>query len=713
MKKPELLVPAGDMDCLYQAIHNGADAVYLGCKNYGARKYASNFTNEEIIDAIKFCHLYGVKIYVTMNTLVKNSEVDDFLKQVEFLHKNGVDAIIVQDFGMICLIREMFPNLEIHASTQANISFSEVCKLYYDLGVKRVVLARELSLDEIKSIDIPIEKEVFIHGALCISYSGRCLMSSMLGNRSGNRGECVGSCRMPFTLIENNKEIIKNKYLLSTKELNTTTKINDLINSNIDSFKIEGRMKSPIYVGFITRLYRFLIDGVELDLDSENNKLKTIYNREFTLGRLFNTNDIALMNKEYSNHIGLPIGKVIEIKKDKIKIKLNPGEVINQNDGIRFLNSKEGFIVNYLYDSKMNLISSSNNTCYVKNIGNIKEGDIVTKTLDYNLNKSFEKINERKIDISINVEAFLGKELLVIFSDGNNIIKREGPIIEKSIKSPITEESIIKHLSKLGNTPFNCSNFNIKMDNNIFIPVSVLNDIRRYLVDELIIIRQSNNTNYIKNEIKFKKNNNSVNNCLISCLVRTEEQLKTVIDLGIKRIYVIDYELYNKYNNKDIYYVNENNLSNNTNCIDTSYLLNEVAGYSLNVTNIYTAYYLKRFGYNIINLSVELTEDEIADFINRYMSVFGFSNFEVLSYGYIENMIIKGNILDISKDLFTYKLKDYKNRLFPVYYDGYKTHILNSEVRHFNNMKNNLYTKRLDFYDEDSNKIRIIVKDYQ
>ena len=280
MLKHELLVPAGNMDCLRQAVFNGCDAVYLACKNFGARKFANNFTNEEIIDAIRFCHLYGVRIYVTMNTLVKNHEVDAFLEQASFLHQHGVDALIVQDFGMICLLREMFPNLEIHASTQANISSKEVCKLYYDLGVKRVVFARELSIDEIDSIDVPIEKEAFIHGALCISYSGCCLMSSMLGGRSGNRGECAGVCRMPFSLLKDGKVIQENAYLLSTKELNTSSHIQRLLDSSIYSFKIEGRMKSSFYVGFITRLYRRLMDQEEFSLEEEIDSLKTIFNRE-------------------------------------------------------------------------------------------------------------------------------------------------------------------------------------------------------------------------------------------------------------------------------------------------------------------------------------------------------------------------------------------------------------------------------------------------
>lgn len=186
--KPELLAPAGDMESLYQAIHNGADAVYVGFKQFGARHYAKNFSKEEIKEAIGLCHLYGVRLYATMNTLIKDDEVADFLEVIEFLHKEGIDAVIMQDFGMICLVLEMFPNLEVHASTQANNSSIETIQLFSKLGVKRVVLSRELSLKEINKIPVDIEKEVFIHGALCISYSGNCYMSSMLGNRSGNRG---------------------------------------------------------------------------------------------------------------------------------------------------------------------------------------------------------------------------------------------------------------------------------------------------------------------------------------------------------------------------------------------------------------------------------------------------------------------------------------------------------------------------------------------
>ena len=714
MQKHELLLPAGNMECLRQAVSNGCDAVYLACKSFGARKFAKNFDNEEIIEAIKYCHLYGVKIYVTMNTLVKNNEVDSFIDQVRFLHENGVDALIVQDFGMICYLREKFPNLEIHASTQANVSSKEICKLYYDLGVKRVVFARELSIDEIDSIDVPIEKEAFIHGALCISYSGCCLMSSMLGGRSGNRGECAGCCRLPFTLLKDNKKITDNKYLLSTKELNTSLKIDRLLKSSIYSFKIEGRMKSPLYVGFLTRLYRRLIDGDNINLGEELDKLKTIFNREFTFGRMFLENDKDLMNTTSPNHVGLEIGKVLEVNKDKIKIKLLNNHKIHQYDAIRFLNSNKGFIINYLYDKNMKLVNSSDDIFYVDNKVDLKDIDSVSKTQDYLLEKEFESIVEKKINVSFSVKAICDSKLEVEISDGDNNVIEYGNVIEKSINAPITEENIIKQFNKLGDTPFICNSFNIDMDNNIFISLKELNEIRRVLCNKLINIRENKKVEFIEKDVLFEKNNNIDSNINRTCVVYNEDQLNTCINL-FDRVYVVDKELYDKYkDNSNIYYyvprcvfdIN-NNLKGKNLVSDYNYYDNCIGNYTLNVTNIYTAYYLNKIGISSICLSVELNEDEINSFVDLYKEKFGNNKFEVLIYGKVENMIIKGNILDIDKSMNTYELEDFKQRRFPVFYDGVNTHILNYETKNIRRINNCIL--RYDFYNEDSSKIKKIV----
>ena len=712
MTKHELLVPAGNMDCLKQAVYNGCDAVYLACKSFGARKFANNFTNDEIVEAIKFCHLYGVKVYVTMNTLVKNNEVESFIDQARFLHKNGVDALIVQDFGMICLLREKFPNLEIHASTQANISSKDVCKLYYDLGVKRVVFSRELSIEEIDSIDVPIEKEAFIHGALCISYSGCCLMSSMLGGRSGNRGECAGCCRLPYTLKKDDKVISKDKYLLSTKELNTSSKIDRLLDSSIYSFKIEGRMKSPLYVGFITNFYRHLIDKKEFDFSEETNKLKTIFNREFTVGRMFNEEDNNFMNIESPNHKGLNIGEVIDITKDRIKIKLN--SILNQYDAIRFVGEDKGFIVNYLYDEKDNLISSSDGICLVDNKVDLKNKCIVSKTQDYKLEEEYSRLeNKRKVNISIKVKALVGKELFIEFNDNVNTISVNGNVVQKARNALVSIDDIKRQLSKLGNTPFTCNDFDIEIDDNIFIPIGELNEIRRKLSDGLIEKRQLIETEIIEKNVIFEKDdrNISYDKCFV---VRNKSQLEKCLKYNSK-IYVVDKSLYEEYkDNSNIYYYVpretfdiQNSLVERNLVSDYSVYIGDVIGnYTLNVFNIYTAYYLRKIGINRVCLSVELSEDELLEFINLYNEKFGKSNFDILVYGRVENMIIKGNILNIESGYNNYSLVDFKDRKFPVYYDGVNTHILNYEDKKIDTDKfTGLCNFRYDFYNEDIDNV--------
>ena len=218
MKRPELLSPVGNKECLIAAIHAGCDAVYLGGHVFGARSYAGNFSNEELIEAIKYAHLYGVKVYVTVNTIIYEEETESFIEFVDFLHRNNVDAIIIQDIGMIDYLRKVYPNLEIHASTQMNIHNVEGAKLLEELGLKRVVLARETDIDTVKKIkeNTNIEIELFVQGALCFSYSGQCLMSSLIGGRSGNRGTCTQCCRMPYDLISNNCEHFSNRCAFGT-----------------------------------------------------------------------------------------------------------------------------------------------------------------------------------------------------------------------------------------------------------------------------------------------------------------------------------------------------------------------------------------------------------------------------------------------------------------------------------------------------------------
>ena len=710
----ELLVPAGNMECLIQAIHNGADAIYAGCKDFGARKFANNFTNEEIVTATKLCHLYGVKIYITMNTLIKDREVNDFLKQIEFLHKTGIDAVLIQDFGMLCLIREMFPNLEVHASTQANVSLKETVELYHKLGVKRIVFPREMTIEEIESINVPIEKEIFIHGALCVSYSGCCLMSSMIGGRSGNRGECSGSCRLKYSLLNNNKIIKKDKYLLSCKELNTSRNFNRLINSNITSFKIEGRMKSPEYVGFITNYYRKLLDKKDIDLDAEEDKLKTIYNREFTSGHLFDTSSDLLLNIDNPNHIGLRIGKVIKVTNKKIYIKLDKGREINQFDAIRFLTSKTGFIINYLYDKKDNLINYSNDMFVVDKKVDACVDEIVTKTLDNKLIENLKRIELKKIDIDLKlIINKQGKLELQVNDIDNNHITIEGNIVEEAKSMPITKERIYAQLIKLGNTPFKARKVTIDIGNNKFIAIGELNRLRQSACELLVKEREKTKIDYKKCNVNFSIKKEDIKR-EISISVINEEQLKSCLKYNIDRIYIKNKELYEKYKDLDnVYYIhrrNDLNLSKNlykknviSECIENNSNRYIIGNYGINVFNSYTLYYLKKIGFNNVCISVELTKDDILELIDTYKKKFKVSpKLEVLIYGRVENMIIKGNILDIEKDSINYQLLDIHNYKFPVYYDGLNTIIYNYTNHRFEDIFSTFecVDLRLDFYDE-------------
>lgn len=715
--KKELLSPAGDMESLLEAIHNGADAVYLAMKTFGARKFAKNFSKEEIIEAIKLCHLYGVRIYVTMNTLVKESEVEDFLEQVKYLHINGVDAIIMQDFGMISLVRKMYPNLEIHASTQANNSSLDTIKMFYEMGVKRVVVSRELTLEEIKQINFPIEIETFIHGALCICYSGNCLMSSMIGTRSGNRGECAGSCRLKYALKDNDKTS-PYEYLLSTKELNTSTKFSSLLNSNITSFKIEGRMKSAEYVGFITKFYRNIIDNKNINLKEETEKLKVLFNRKFTEGNLFKTDN--LMNTKSPNHIGIEIGKVLEVTNKYIKIKLT--KELNQEDGIRFNESNSGMIVNFLYDKNMKLTNSvkANDIAYIDNKVDLKRKDTIYKTIDKKLVDSLKKYDLKKIPVKYKVIAKCGSNLSIKISDGENEIIKEGSPVEKSKTSPITKERIEIQLKKLGNTPFITNNINIEMDNDIFISIGEINEIRRYLTNSLIDIRSNSKKDVIEEKVDFKnievqKESGMVAKCY------SKDQLLKCLSMGFIRIYVKDINLYEKYkNHKEVYYYVERNTFNISNNLVEKNLVSEylipkkdnlIGNYFLNIYNSYSAYYLLEKGFKNICLSVELDSNEQIEIIKALKDKFKIDiNPEILVYGRCENMIIKGNILNITNDKYRYSLLDLRKREFKVYFENNKTYILDSKTQSVN-IKSPSVIKRFDFYDEDDKTIEKIVNE--
>ena len=726
----ELLSPAGNSECLKMAVQNGADAIYLGGKLFGARAFADNFTKEELKEAVDYCHLYGVRIYITVNTIIYQNEVEDFTSYINYLYEIGVDALIMQDIGMISLVRKNFPDIEIHASTQMHNHNNENIKLLKELDVKRLVLDRELSLKEIEELPNTLEKEVFIHGALCNSYSGCCLFSSLNGGRSGNRGECVQSCRMPFKLIKNDKYIeTDNKYLLSTKELNTTNKIEDLVNSSITSFKIEGRMKSPSYVGFVTRIYRKLIDSVleknnYLITEEDIDILKILFNRVFTNGYLFND---KVMNTFSSNHQGLEIGKVLEVTPKKIKIKLN--KELYQEDGIRFKNNNLGMIANMIYNEKGLLINKafSNSIIYLDNKINLKDKDIVVKTSSTYLEKQILSTSLKKIKVSIEVIQ-KNNQLEVSYIDDKNNKVNTLIEVQKSINRPTSIEEIKEKLTKLGNTPFITKDITINIDDNIFVNMKSLNEVRRLLIDNLIKERTKikvNKTN-INTKIDFIEEKNY--NYEISVLARTRKQVKAALDSKIDRIYV-DSALYEEYKNMNNIYLRLPRVNKEYNYNAKNILVTELGGihkyndnkhnivsdYYLNIVNNHSIKYLIDHNVHRITLSPEIDCHNLDDLLK--------DKIELIIYGRLELMLTKScPIKEIGlcpcKKEDKYFLEDIHNNRYPILHENCLTHIMHH--KNINYLDNLNYYKsigirsyRLELFDEDYDKVIALINEIE
>lgn len=746
MIKKELLSPVGNWESLKEAIHNGCDAVYLGGKKFGARAFADNFNEEEITKAIKYCHLYDVKIYITVNTIIYDSELEECLNYIRFLHQNNVDAIIMQDLGLIKIVRETFPNLEIHASTQMHNHNKEQLRMLENLGIKRVVLARELTLEEIKNMDTSMEIEAFIHGALCISYSGQCLFSSLLMNRSGNRGSCAGICRLPFTLIKNESIISTDgNYLLSPKEFNTLDHFQKIMESNIDSLKIEGRMKSPFYVGFVTRLYRNLIDAyqekksIEVSIE-EMEKLKVLFNRGFTKGHLFGDKNEDLMNIKTPNHQGIPLGNVLEFTKDKIKIKLECD--LHQEDGIRFSNVDKGFIVNFLYNPEGCLISSAKKgeTILVDNKIDLKEKSSVLKTIDSLLIKELEKINDKKIPITCKIVAKIDEPFSIEFCDGENVVVEKGSLVEEATNMATTNEIIKEKVSSLGNSPFVLEKCKIIRDENIFIPMSELKMVRRKACEKLIQRREDKIPHpFIENKIRVKQTSilKITNKIHLNVLVRNEEQLQVCLENNVSNIYVTNPILYQKYKNKENVYLrlcrvkndfpelkNEKLLIGETGSLYKYGKENQVVSdYYLNVANASSFKLLEKLGARRITISIENTLEQIKEICE---SIDNKEKIEVFLYGKPEVMVMKHcplNMLVNNEKNCTichgkdqYFLKDRNGKLYRILSNPQENHLthlfhyknidLINSIKRLQNMGVENY--RIELLDETKEEVRSI-----
>lgn len=498
MSNIELLSPAGDFECLVSAVQNGANAVYFGLEKFNARVNNENFKEEELIKAIKYAKLRNVKTHLTLNILIKNNEFEEALKLVEFAYNAGIDAIIVQDLGLAKKIMELFPNLEVHASTQMTIYNLDGAKEIEKLGYSRCVLARELSIEEIKNIckNTNIEIEVFIHGALCICYSGQCLMSSLIGGRSGNRGKCAGTCRLPYSLLKDGEEQERG-YLLSSKDVCTLDILPELIEAGVKSFKIEGRMKSKEYVGIVTSIYRKYIDLAESNkeyiVDEEDReKLMQIFNRGgFSTGYLKGKLSKKMMYTKRPNHMGTLLGEVISYNPNKGHVKIKLSKDLDLGDSIAIADAS--CKISELMQENNNIKTAKvNQIVTIGRIkGKIKPKDKVYKTVSIKLNQDIDqKISKENIKRKINCSIELRKNEVIkleLQDIATNIsVKLEGDaVVKKADNAGITSKRIEEQLSKTGNTIFKIENINIKMDESIIVPISSLNEIRRRGLEEL------------------------------------------------------------------------------------------------------------------------------------------------------------------------------------------------------------------------------------
>lgn len=507
-KKPELLAPAGTMESVIAAINGGADAVYFGGKSFNARRNAENMTNEEIELAVKLCQHHRVKVYVTLNILIKNSEMRDVIETLKFLKRLNLDGLIVQDMGVIYLIQHYFPEFKLQTSTQASVYGLEGVLFFQEQGFSRVVLPREMPLTQVAEIKkkSQVELKIFCHGALCYAYSGQCLMSSMIGGRSGNRGLCAQPCRKNYQLFDENNHLIHEGYLLSPKDLKTRDDIKAIIDSGVDSIKIEGRMKTPEYVYGITRAYREAIDeaaGEKTTKTVDDQAVTQVFNRDFTRGHLFN--EPELLNSQVGKNRGVLIGQVIPMPKtaksenkksayQPLGIRLNQDAQLSIGDGLSF--GEDGKI-----GTKVDAIFTLEGRRLEKGLGGetvaipcrygVASGTLLYKNLDKGLMDQLKELGSASVNlpsptVDFKLRIKLGKpaEIIATTSVGTvSYIAEFSP--ELPMKNPIDEAMVKAQISRIGGTAFELGTIEIEMDENLFLSRSQLNLLRKEVLKKL------------------------------------------------------------------------------------------------------------------------------------------------------------------------------------------------------------------------------------
>ncbi len=538
-KNVEILAPAGDIQRAKVAIQNGANAVYIGGKMFSARSSADNFEDEEIQELVQYANVRGANVYLAINTLMKEEELNDALSFIEKMYNVGVNAFIFQDIGLATYVKKQLPKIEMHASTQLFAHSVDDVKVLKDAGFSRVVLARELSIEQIAEIkkEVDIEIEVFVHGALCVCYSGQCLMSSLIGERSGNRGKCAQSCRMNYELYDEENKLVTDGYLLSPKDIMAVEILQQYVDAGVDSLKIEGRMKNEKYVAQIVSGYREKLDNIEKSLSTETlMDMQQIFNRGgYLIQGYANTySGMSMMSNETPKSTGLYLGEVLDYKDGKAKIKLANNVV--PGDGIEIWTK-----IKPNTGTNLGKANKAGEVIWVTVGGKISKGDKVYKSFDKTLDDKLKRFKETvQKTINASVYARLGQPLVLKLESDNIKVELKGEVVESASKTPTTKEVVIEKLGKTGGTPYTFNFEEVVVEDDIFVNIKGLNELRREALEQFQNLEEKSYSReeQVKSYTDSKINKSRVSAQTFSVDLANSSFISEVIDLEVAKILV-------------------------------------------------------------------------------------------------------------------------------------------------------------------------------
>lgn len=657
MNKPELLLPVGNMEMCLAAIHNGADAIYLGSPYFNARGRSKDHSLEEVKEMIDICHLYGLKVHIAFNILIFQDELQSAFEALRNLIKLSPDALIIQDIGLVQMVRMLSPNQEIHGSTQMSITNYEAIELLNDLDIARFVLGRENTISDIKSIKENTKKEieVFVHGALCVAYSGQCFTSESLGGRSANRGQCAQSCRFEYELIVDGetKDLDGKKYLVSPQDLCGIDQIPLLAQIGVDSLKVEGRLKSKEYVAVAARSYKSVIDDNSISTVNLKKQMSTTFSRGLYPGWLNGVAHQELVGGEYQDHRGLLVGRVKTFLQNKLIIESKTDLKIG--DGLLFVNGSNKIGSKIIFSKQI-----SNNEYEIRLLDKteiLKNSEIYLNSDEVLINEVAKSIKDdnllKKISIDITLTALIGEKLKATFSDNKNIVTAQSDfIVEEAQSRGMSLTKVKEEITKLSRTVYSANKVNIKRsEGDLFINLKEVKKLKNQLV-ELLNNKRIESFTSLKDSavldlrpIETKKESKKVN-----LLIRNFEQLNRLIDLKtnnseiLKNLdyLILDYEFGKDYVNS-VKLCKENDLIvfiattrilkpneyHNFKLIERanpdgllirnlgalSYFSDKdfilIGDFSLNVTNSLTFDYLAKKGLKSICLSYDLNKEQL------------------------------------------------------------------------------------------------------